>query len=126
MKEILLLLIAFILLIILLPLVIIYMLLKYLLTGKKRMITVWACKTARSIDVFANVEASELFNDTLIKSGGYKFGNRQETISSVLGKNQRDNKLTRIGDGLRIILDCIEPAHCLLSINDELTNTTKQ
>ena len=125
MTEILLLIIAFVLLIILLPIVIIYMLLKYLFTGKKRMITVWACKTARSIDVFANVEASELFNDTLIKSGGYKFGNRQETISSVLGKNQRDNTLTIIGDGLRIILDCIEPCHCLLSINDDLTNTTK-
>ncbi len=126
MTEILLLLIAFILLIILLPVVIIYMLLKYLLTGKKRMITVWACRTARSIDVFANVEASELFNDILIKSGGYKFGNKQETISSVLGKNQMTNTLTRIGTGLRIILDCIEPGHCLISINDDLTNTTKQ
>ena len=125
MTEILLLIIAFVLLIILLPIVIIYMLLKYLLTGKKRMITVWACKTARSIDVFANVEASELFNDTLIKSGGYKFGNRQETISSVLGKNQMTDTLTRVGTGLRIILDCIEPCHCLLSINDDLTNTTK-
>ena len=126
MTEILLLLIAFVLLIILLPIVILYMFLKYLLTGKKRMITVWACKTARSIDVFANVEASELFNDTLIKSGGYKFGNRQETISSVLGKNQMTDTLTKVGKGLRIILDWIEPGHCLLSINDDLTNTTKQ
>ena len=126
MTEILLLLIAFILLIILLPIVIIYMFLKYLFTGRKRMITVWACRTARSIDVFANVEASELFNDTLIKSGGYKFGNRQETISSVLGKNQMTDTLTRVGKGLRIILDCIEPGHCLTSINDDLTNTTKQ
>tara|TARA_R110002012_G_scaffold315144_3_gene528566 strand:- start:256 stop:636 length:381 start_codon:yes stop_codon:yes gene_type:complete len=126
MTEILLLLIAFILLIILLPVVIIYMLLKYLLTGKKRMITVWACRTARSIDVFANVEASELFNDILIKSGGYKFGNKQETISSVLGKNQVLKTLTKVGNGLRIILDWIEPNHCLLSINDDLTNTTKQ
>ena len=125
MTEILLLLIAFVLLIILLPIVILYMFLKYLLTGKKRMITVWACKTARSIDVFANVEASELFNDTLIKSGGYKFGNKQETISSVLGKNQLRNTLTRVGNSLRIILDLIEPGHCLLSINDNLTNTTK-
>ena len=122
MTEILLLLIAFILLIILLPVVIIYMFLKYLLTGKKRMITVWACKTARSIDVFANVEASEI----LIKIGGYKFGNRQETISSVLGKNQVSDTLTRLGNALRIILDCIEPGHCVSSINHDLTNTTKQ
>jgi 8-oxo-dGTP diphosphatase len=125
MTELLLLFIALILLFLLLPIVVIYMLLKYLFTGKKRIITVWACKTARSIDVFANVEASELFNDILIKKGGYKFGNRQETISSVLGKNQVTNTLTRTGNGLRIILDCIEQDHCLISINEDLTNTTK-
>ena len=125
MKEIFLLLVAFTLLIILFPIVIIYMLLKYLFTGKKRMITFWAKRTAISIDVFANIEASELFNDTLIKTGGYKFGNKQETISSVLGKNQVTNTLTRVGTGLRIILDWIEPGHCLLAINEDLTNTTK-
>ena len=125
MKEIALLLIAVILLFLLLPIVCIYMLLKYLFTGNRRMITTWACKTARSIDVFANIEASELFNDVLIKKGGYKFGNRQETISSVMGKNQVSNTLTRIGNGLRIILDWIETDHCLTSINNDLTNTTK-
>ena len=125
MKEISLLLIALILLFLLLPLVCVYMFLKYLFSGNGRMITVWACKTARSIDVFANVEASELFNDALIKKGGYKFGNRQETISSVVGKNQRDNTLTKMGKGLRYILDKIDKNHCIDSINDELTNTTK-
>ena len=125
MKEISLLLIALILLFLLLPLVCIYMFLKYLFSGNGRRITVWACKTARSIDVFANVEASELFNDALIKKGGYKFGNRQETISSVVGKNQRDNTLTKMGKGLRYILDKIDKNHCIDSINDELTNTTK-
>ena len=67
----------------------------------------------------------ELFNDILIKIGGYKFGNRQETISSVLGKNQRSNTLTRAGRILRFILDFIDKDHCLNSINDELSNTTK-
>ena len=89
------------------------------------MIKTWACKTARSIDVFANVEAQELFNDTLIKKGGYKFGNRQETISSVMGKNQRTNTLTKAGKTLRIILDFIDKDHCKNSINDALSNTTK-
>ena len=125
MKEIILLLLAVILLFLLLPIVCVYMFLKYLVSGNGRMITVWACKTARSIDVFANVEASELFNDVLIKKGGYKFGNRLETISSVIGKNQRNNTLTAIGRGLRYILDKIDKDHCLESINDELTNTTK-
>ena len=125
MKEILLLVVAVVLLYLLLPIVCIYMLFKYLGGGNGRMVKTWACKTARSIDVFANVEAQELFNDVLIKNGGYKFGNKLETISSVLGKNQRDGTLTRVGNGLRILLDKIEDDHCLKSINDELTNTTK-
>ncbi len=85
----------------------------------------WSRRVAMSLDVFANVHASEIFNDILIKKGGYKFGNKQETISSVMGKNQRDGTLTIIGKGLRIILDVIEYGHCILSINDELTNTRK-
>jgi len=125
MKEILLLVVAVVLLYLLLPIVCIYMLFKYLGGGNGRVVKTWACKTARSIDVFANVEAQELFNDVLIKNGGYKFGNKLETISSVLGKNQRDGTLTRVGKGLRILLDKIEEDHCLKSINDELTNTTK-
>ena len=67
MIELLLLLTAIILLLILLPIACFYTFLKYVFTANKRMIKTWACKTARSIDVFANVEASELFNDVLIK-----------------------------------------------------------
>tara|TARA_R110000868_G_scaffold124371_3_gene328841 strand:- start:2831 stop:3208 length:378 start_codon:yes stop_codon:yes gene_type:complete len=125
MKELVLLLVALVLLYLLLPIVIVYMILKYLCGGSGRIVKTWARKTARSIDVFANVEAQELFNDILITVGGYKFGNKFETISSVLGKNQRDGTLTKVGTGLRILLDLIEKNHCLLSINDELTNTTK-
>ena len=62
---------------------------------------------------------------TVIKKGGYKFGNKQETISSVMGKNQRDGTTTLAGRGLRILLDVVEHNHCILSINEELTNTRK-
>jgi 8-oxo-dGTP diphosphatase len=125
MKEISLLVTAIVLLFWLLPIVFLYMLLKYVITGNLRMLTIWSKRVAMSLDVFANVHASEIFNDILIKKGGYKFGNKQETISSVMGKNQRDGTLTIIGKGLRIILDVIEYGHCILSINDELTNTRK-
>jgi len=125
MKEISLLVTAIVLLFWLLPIVFLYMLLKYVITGNLRMLTIWSKRVAMSLDVFANVHASEIFNDILIKRGGYKFGNKQETISSVMGKNQRDGTLTIIGKGLRIILDVIEYGHCILSINDELTNTRK-
>ena len=125
MKEIVLLLVAWALIVVLLPLVCVYMLLKRVVHGNGRMIKVWAYKTARAIDVFGNSQASELFNDALIKEGGYKFGNKQETISSVLGKNERDRTLTWIGKIIRILIDVWNEDHCINNINEELTNTRK-
>ena len=89
------------------------------------MLKVWFYRSAREIDVFANVVGSDLFNAIFIVDQGYKFGNPKETISSVLGKNQRDKTLSLAGDGLRRILDLIDENHCLNSINSEVTNTKK-
>jgi 8-oxo-dGTP diphosphatase len=72
---------------------------------------------ATSIDTSGNVVCKDLFNLILIKKGGYEFGKRKETISSVLGKNQRDGSLTNIGKGIAFILDRIETDHCLKSID---------
>ena len=47
-----------------------------------------------------------------------RFGNFEETISSVLGKNQRDNTLSRTGRALVWILDLIEKEHCKKSIKE--------
>ena len=117
--------IAIILLYLFLPIVIIFYIIKYLLTGNKRELKVWFYRSAREIDVFANVIGSDLFNAIFIVDQGYKFGNPKETISSVLGKNQRDKTLSLAGDGLRRILDLIDENHCLNSINSEVTNTKK-
>ena len=117
--------IAIILLYLLLPIVVIFYIIKYLLTGNKRELKVWFYRSAREIDVFANVVGSDLFNAIFIVDQGYKFGNPKETISSVLGKNQRDKTLSLAGDGLRRILDLIDENHCLNSINNEVTNTKK-
>ena len=46
--------------------------------------------SAVNLDRFGNSEFRTLFNLTLKKKEGYKFGNMEETISSVLGKNQRE------------------------------------
>lgn len=72
---------------------------------------------ATSIDSSGNVVCKDLFNLTLIQKGGYQFGNRKETISSVLGKNQRDETLTKTGKIIVFILDKIETDHCLISID---------
>lgn len=73
---------------------------------------------ATSIDASGNVVCVDLFNITLIKKNGYKFGNRKETISSALGKNQRDATLTIAGTALCAILDFIDPNHCQKSIDN--------
>ena len=117
--------VASILLYLLLPIVSIFMIIKYLFTGDKRMITVWFWRTARAIDVFANVNGAEFFDAIFIRDGGYKFGNPKETISSVIGKNQRDNTLSIAGQILRWMLDRIDQDHCLNSINYQATNTKK-
>jgi 8-oxo-dGTP diphosphatase len=72
---------------------------------------------ATSIDASGNVVCKDLFNLLLIKKGGYEFGKRKETISSVLGKNQRDGMLTNTGKAVAFILDKIDTDHCLKSID---------
>ena len=47
---------------------------------------------------------------------GYKFGNVNETISSALGKNQRDKTLSWFGKIICLILDTIDENHCKKSI----------
>src|SRR5690606_8313882 len=72
---------------------------------------------AVDIDRFGNHNFRTLWNATLRKSGGYQFGNINETISSTLGKNQRDKTLSIPGRMLAGILDFIDKKHCEKSIN---------
>jgi hypothetical protein len=72
--------------------------------------------SAVNLDKFGNREFRTLFNKTLINDKGYRFGNINETISSVLGKNQLTGTLTNIGKILVWILDKIENDHSLKSI----------
>lgn len=74
--------------------------------------------TAVNLDRFGNREFRALFNKVLIKEKGYKFGDIRETISSVLGKNQRDDTLSKWGKVLVWILDKLDKNHCEKSIED--------
>lgn len=76
--------------------------------------------TAIDIDRFGNRNFRSLWNSTLRKETGYLFGNEIETISSALGKNQRDNTLTKTGEVLCSILDYLDPNHCKNSINENV------
>lgn len=73
---------------------------------------------AEAFDRFGNVVCGELFNLTLRKYNGHKFGHPKETISSALGKNQRDITLTLTGRVIVWILDKFEKNHSLKSIQD--------
>ena len=68
-------------------------------------------------DQLGNVCYQELWNRVLIIEDGYAFGKFNETLSSVLGKNQVANTLTSTGSWLVNQLNKIEPNHCINSIN---------
>jgi hypothetical protein len=73
-------------------------------------------QTALNLDKFGNREFRAFLNLSMQKNG-YQFGNPNETISSALGKNERDNTLTKCGRILVKILDIIDKNHCKKSIS---------
>ena len=68
------------------------------------------------LDQIGNAVCRDMFNRILIEQDGYKFGKVQETISSVLGKNQLLDKLSLTGRALVVLLELFEEDHCLKSI----------
>lgn len=68
------------------------------------------------LDQIGNAVCRDMFNRLLIEEEGYKFGKVQETISSVLGKNQMLDTLSLWGWILVSILELFEEEHCLKSI----------
>jgi len=73
-------------------------------------------KTCLGIDQLGNVVCARLFNATLIKSTGYQFGNEDEVISSVIGKNYESGTLSFIGKLLNWLLNTIQKQHTIRAI----------
>ena len=73
--------------------------------------------SAINLDKFGNREFRTLLNLTLKIESGHEFGNINETISGVLGKNERDNTLTKIGRYLVWLLDKLDDNHAKKSID---------
>ncbi|MGB6152935.1 MAG: NUDIX domain-containing protein [Pricia sp.] len=74
-------------------------------------------KIAISIDQLGNVMMQHLLNTLWVKKGRYNFGNRDETISSALGRNKKLGTLTGFGNAIDKLLDVIDPDHSLNSID---------
>jgi len=74
-------------------------------------------QVAVSIDQLGNVIMQRIFNDLLIKKASPdKFGSEDETISSVIGKNQLSGMLTGLGRAINWVLNKIDSNHSLNSI----------
>jgi len=58
-----------------------------------------------------NTTTAELFNEVLITSRGFKFGNVKETTSSVLGKNKAKGTLSHAGEFVVSVLNKVDPNH---------------
>lgn len=82
-----------------------------IITALFRGIDKYLFRMAKSIDQLGNVVCEHLFNVTLIKKRGYKFGNEDVTISHVLGINKKINTLTYTGKLLSKLLNLIEKDH---------------
>jgi hypothetical protein len=74
-------------------------------------------KIAVSVDQLGNVLMQHLLNALWAREGGYAFGNRDETISSALGRNRKLGTLTGFGLAVDAFLDAIDPEHSLNSID---------
>lgn len=85
----------------------------------------YTLKIAISIDQLGNVSMQHLLNFLWIKEGGYSFGNRDETISSAIGRNKKLGTLTLFGRGIDKLLDIIDPNHSLNSIDYYIEPTEK-
>jgi hypothetical protein len=72
---------------------------------------------AIAIDQYGNGLCSYLFNQILIKKEGHQFGNIDETISSVIGKNKLTGTLTWLGKLVDKILDAFEKDHSIKAID---------
>jgi 8-oxo-dGTP diphosphatase len=70
-------------------------------------------------DQLGNVVGAPLFNVILRKYGGARFGNPDETISSVLGKLKRTGHLTALGKFFADMLNKIEVEHVEKAIEED-------
>ena len=81
-----------------------------LLVGLKKLDS-YFLSVAYSLDLLGNVLCSSLLNVVLITPNGYQFGNWNQTISYVLGKNKSMNTLTKLGSFIARFLNLIDKNH---------------
>ena len=110
--------IAFVLVVTTTPIGFVYALLRQLFFGKAKTLQIYFIEVALALDNAGNVIMQHLLNDTLLinNTNTYQFGNKKETISSVIGKNHLTNTLSPLGKALNSFLNFIDKDHSMNSI----------
>jgi hypothetical protein len=110
--------IAFVLVVTTTPIGFVYALLRQLFLGKIKTLQIYFIEVALALDNAGNVIMQHLLNDTLLiaNQDTYKFGNKKETISSVIGKNHLTHTLSHLGKALNVFLNFIDKDHSMNSI----------
>jgi len=109
---------SFILVVIFAPIGIAFTALKGLIRLNYKVWDIQQKNMAISLDQFGNVAMKGLFNVILINSNKHEFGDPDETISSVLGKNKKNNSLAYLGRRLDALLNGIDKNHSIKSIEE--------
>lgn len=92
------------------------------ITLNKRNYSLYLRELALAEDCYGNKLLSPILNSLFINKSGYLFGNRRETISSVLGKNKVKGTLTFIGKSFDYILNIIDKNHSIKNIDYTINN----
>jgi 8-oxo-dGTP diphosphatase len=110
--------IALLLVMITAPFGFVYALIRQTCSSKSQSLNIYFIEVALVLDEVGNVTMQHLLNDILLirKENTYFFGNKNETISSVIGKNSLTNTLSPLGRVLNSFLNFLDKDHSLNSI----------
>jgi 8-oxo-dGTP diphosphatase len=121
-KSLLLFCIAFVLFFTTAPIGFLYAVIRQSLVKRVHSLSVYFLELALALDNAGNVLMQHVLNDALLikNEKTYLFGNKMETISSVIGKNLVTRTLSPLGLALNSFLHWIDKDHSLNSINYEV------
>jgi hypothetical protein len=121
-KSLLLFCIAFVLFFTTAPIGFLYAVTRQSLVKRVHSLSVYFLELALALDNAGNVLMQHVLNDVLLiqNQNTYLFGNKMETISSVIGKNLVTLTLSPVGILLNNFLHLIDKDHSLNSINYEV------
>lgn len=97
-----------------------YYIFTFKFVGGVKQLNAWFYKMALAIDQFGNVSCSSTLRLLLTKREGHEFGNEDDTVSYVIGRNKFKNTLTIIGKGIERILNFLDKKHAEKAIEKKI------